>query len=189
MKCKLALACVVVATWPLTASAEEVCKTEQLKNPAPTLAEIYAKADAHAKAWKPDAVPARVGNTSLGPLQPNGTSEAWNLMFYAESSKSHVSITTFRGTYRCWADVGTAGRIPALKPDFYRDGAKLYAVARQNGEALLNQGYFVMLDTAAAPSNRHAMWYINYSNKDSKSGNVTVILDANTGAVEQVIKN
>jgi hypothetical protein len=45
-----------------------------------------------------------------------------------------------------------------------------------------------MIDTAAAPSNRHATWYINYD-KDNKDGGLSVILDANTGAVENVLKH
>jgi hypothetical protein len=99
-----------------------------------------------------------------------------------------MSVTTFRGMLTCWADNGPAGRIPDLKPDFFRDGAKLYALAKQHGEALISQGYVVMIDTAAAPSNRHATWYINYS-KDNKDGGLSVILDANTGAVENVLKH
>jgi len=171
-----------------TAHAEEACKTQQLKNPAPTLSEIYATASGYARAWKSDAVPARVGNTSLGPLQPNGSSTAWNLMFYSEAAKAHMAVTTFRGTLTCWADAGQAGRIPDLKPDFFRDGAKLYALARQHGEALVAQGYAVMIDTAAAPGSRHATWYINYS-KDNKNGGLSVIVDANTGTVEKVLKD
>lgn len=167
--------------------AEEACKTQQLKQ-SPTLSEIYAMASGYAKAWKADAVPARVGNTSLGPLQSNGSSVAWNLMFYSEAAKAHMSVTTFRGMLTCWADAGPAGRIPDLKPDFFRDGAKLYALAKQHGEALLSQGYIVMIDTAAAPSNRHATWYINYS-KDNRNGGLSVIIDANTGAVEKVLKD
>jgi hypothetical protein len=170
------------------AQAEEACKTQQLKNPAPTLSEIYAAASGYAKAWEADAVPTRVGNTSLGPLQPNGSSAAWNLMFYSEAAKAHMSVTTFRGTLTCWADAGQAGRIPDLKADFFRDGARLYAAAKQHGEALLAQGYVVMIDTAAAPGTRHATWYINYS-KDNKDGGLSVILDANTGAVENVLKH
>jgi hypothetical protein len=184
-----ALLCVVAASATSGAFAEEACKTQQLKNPAPTLSEIYATASGYAKAWKPDAVPVRVGNTSLGPLQPNGSSAAWNLMFYSDAAKAHMSVTTFRGTLTCWADPGQAGRIPDLKPDFLRDGAKLYALAKQHGEALLAQGYMVMIDTAAAPSNRHATWYINYSKDQGKDGGLSVIIDANTGAVENVLKH
>jgi hypothetical protein len=188
MKTRTMLVFAVAASIVSGVNAEEACKTQQLKNPAPTLGEIYSLASGYAKVWKPDAVPARVGNTSLGPLQPNGSSAGWNLMFYSESAKAHMSVTTFRGTLTCWADPGPAGRLPDLKPDFFRDGAKLYALAKQHGDALLTQGYVVMIDTAAAPSNRHATWYINY-NKDNKDGGLSVILDANTGAVENVLKH
>jgi hypothetical protein len=181
------LAAAVGAPSIVAAAPQEACKMEQLKSP-PTLAQIYQKAAAHAKAWKPDAVPARVGVTSLGPLRPDGTSEAWNLMFYSESAKSWMSVTTFRGMYTCYADAGTAGRIPALKPDFFRDGAKLYALAKEHGDALLAQGYQVSIDTAAAPSNNHAMWYINYQ-KENQNAKLSVILDANTGAVEKVLRD
>jgi hypothetical protein len=171
-----------------TASAEEPCKPVQLKNPALKLGEVYSIGSGHAKVWKTDAVPARVGNTSLGPLQPDGSSIAWNLMFYSESAKASMSVTTFRGMLSCYVQPGPAGRIPDLKPDFFRDGAKLYALGKQNGEALLAQGYFIMIDTAAAPETRHATWYINYSNKDNQNGKLSVIVDANTGAVEKVLK-
>jgi hypothetical protein len=181
------LAAVVGAPLGAAAAPQEACKMEQLKSP-PTLAEIYAKASAHAKAWKPDAVPARVGVTSLGPLRPDGRSEAWNLMFFSESAKSWMSVTTFRGMYTCYSDTGTAGRIPALKPDFFRDGAKLYALAKEHGDEFIAQGYQVSIDTAAAPSNNHAMWYINYQ-KDNRNAKLSVILDANTGVVEKIIRD
>jgi hypothetical protein len=171
-----------------TARGQEACKAVQLKSP-PTLSEMYAMAQKYAKAWKPDAVPARIGNTSLGPLQPNGSSAAWNVQFFSPSANASVAINTFRGTLTCWAQPGPAGRLPDLKPDFFRDGAKLYALAKQNGEAPLAQGYAVMIQTAAAPSDRHATWYITYSKEQAKDPGVTVIVDANTGTVEKVLKD
>lgn len=170
------------------ASAEEVCKTTQLKTPALTLSEMYLMADGHAKAWKSDAVLAQAGTTSEGPLQPNGGSVDWSLLFYSDSAKESVSITTSGGTYRCWADEGSAGRIPDLKPAFMRDGAKLYALAKENGEALLAQGYTVSIGIVAAPGTRHATWRINYATSDGVFADITVIVDANTGTVEKVLK-
>ncbi|HTD52182.1 MAG TPA: hypothetical protein VK780_04080 [Thermoanaerobaculia bacterium] len=170
------------------ALAQEACKSVQLKNP-PTLSEMYAMADKYAKTWKKDAVPARIGNTSLGPLQPNGSSAAWNLQFYSAAANASIAINTFRGTLTCWAQTGPAGRLPDLKPDFFRDGAKLYALGKQNGEAPLAQGYAVMIQTAAAPSDRHATWYITYSKEKAKDPGVTVIVDGNTGAMEKVLKD
>jgi hypothetical protein len=170
------------------AAAQEACKAETLKRPALTLSEVYAMAEARAKAWRPDVVPARIGNTSLGPLKPDGSSEAWNLWFYSAATNSAVTINTFRGTLTCYAQAGSAGRIPDLKPAFARDGAKLYALAQQHGGDLIARGYRVMVQTAAAPSDRHATWYLTYSRADNTDADLTVIVDANTGAVEKVLR-
>ncbi len=182
---------VVLATLALgrAAAGQEACKTVQLKNPAVKLSDMYAMADKYAKAWKPDAVPARITNTSLGPLQPDGSSTAWSLMFFSAQANASVAINTFRGSLTCWAQAGPAGRLPDLKPDFDRDGAALYALAKKHGEDLLQQGYTVSLGTAAAPSDRHATWYINYSKADGKDGGLSVIVNANTGAVEDILKH
>ena len=184
----LLLSLVVMLAAMFDAHAGQACKTTALKNPAPTLAEMYALAEGHAKAWKADAVPTQISNTSLGLLQPNGGAASWHLLFYSESAKAHIAIDTFRGSLNCFADPGSAGRIPDLKPDFARDGAKLYAIAKEQGAALLADGYGVMIGTAAAPSNRHATWNINYYKEGAKDGGILVLVDANTGALEKVIK-
>ena len=177
----------IIAVSP-EALAEPACKTTQLKNAAPTLAEMDALAEGHAKAWKADAVPAQISNTSLGLLQPNGSAASWHILFYSDSAKSNISIDTFRGSLTCSSNPGTAGRIPDLTPDFFRDGAKLYALAKQHGEALISAGYGVTIGTAAAPSNRHATWNINYTKEGARNGDITVLIDANTGALEKVLK-
>jgi hypothetical protein len=183
------LAAIAVIALARGARGEEACKTAKLQTPALTLSKAYAIAEKHARAWKKDAVPARIGNTSLGPLKADGSSIAWNLQFYSESANANVAINTFRGSLTCWAQPGTAGRIPDLKPDFFLDGAKLYAIAKQNGGEYIEKGYAVMIQTAAAPSDRHATWYINYSAEGGTDAPLTVILDANTGAVENVLKH
>ena len=184
----LALLLIAAVAGSHDALAEPACKTTQLKNAAPTLAEMYALAEGHAKAWKADAVPVQISNTSLGLLQPNGSAASWHLLFYSESAKSNVSIDTFRGSLTCSSNPGSAGRIPDLKPDFFRDGAKLYALAKQHGETLIGAGYGVMIGTAAAPGNRHATWNINYTKEGARNGDLTVLVNANTGAVEKVLK-
>ena len=45
-----------------------------------------------------------------------------------------------------------------------------------------------MLEVLGAPGNTQAMWYINTSNQNGKSGNITVIVDADTGTVRLVIQ-
>jgi hypothetical protein len=135
MNARALLLCLVAmfAAGSAAFAAAPVCKTTMLKNPALTLAEMYALADGHAKAWKSDAVPVEISTTSLGLLQPNGSSAAWHLLFYSEAAKSHVAIDTYRGMLNCFADPGSAGRIPALKPDFARDGGLLVLIDANTG--------------------------------------------------------
>lgn len=180
--CALAVACLVSP-----ADAQEACKMEQLKDPKLTLTDMFARAEAKAKAWKPDVVVAKLGNTNMGPLDEQGRSEAWNITFFSPSANANVNISTFRGMFTCYAMPGAAGRLPDLKPGFVVDGAKLYGLAKQHGGPLLAQGYTVSIQTAAAPNTRHATWYINFE-KDNKSGDTTIIVDANTGALEKVLK-
>jgi hypothetical protein len=168
--------------------AQEACPLENLKDAKLTLSEMYTKAEAKAKAWKADAAPARITNTIMGPLDEQGKSEAWNLIFFSPSAKANVNISTFRGMFTCYANAGSAGRMPDLKPNFMRDGAKLYALAKQHGATYINQGYMVTLGTAAAPSDRHATWNISFSKENSRDAPVMILIDANTGALERVIK-
>jgi hypothetical protein len=109
-------------------------------------------------------------------------------MFVSKQANAAVAINTFRGSLTCWAQPGPSGRVPDLKPDFYRDGAGLYALAKQHGESLIKEGYTVSVGTAAAPDDRHATWYIHYE-KDNKTADLTLIVDANTGKVEKVMKD
>ena len=185
---RAAAAVALAATLSLAAHAQEACKPLALKNPALKLDEAYRMAEERAKAWKADAAPARITNTILGPLKPDGTSEAWNIMFHSPSANASVAVNTFRGQLTCWAQAGSAGRMPDLKPGFVLDGAKLYAIAKQHGDKPIADGYFVMIGTAAAPSNRHATWNLNFSKSDGKSSPPTILVDANTGAVEKVLR-
>jgi len=180
--CAFALLCCLAPAL----NAQEACKME-MNVPPLTLSEVYAKASANASAWKADAIPARLTNTSMGPLDEKGRSAAWSLMFYSPSAEAQMSVSTFNGMYTCYEMPGPAGRIPDLKPDFFRDGAKLYALAKEKGGNLIAEGYSVSIDTSAAPQTRHATWYITFSKPEGANADLTIIVDANTGSVEKVL--
>lgn len=180
-----ALAIALLAAAP--AAAQEACKMTQVSKPL-SLADMYRMAAERAKAWKPDARLASMGTTTLGLLKPDGTAASWHVIFYSEAANSWVSIDTANGFFTCYANPGKAGRMPDLKPDFFRDGAALYAIAKQQGEALLAQGYGVMLGSAAAPGTNHATWNVNYHKEGARDGGLTLIIDANTGKLEKAIK-
>jgi len=170
------------------AAQEAACTTVPLKNPALTLTGIYGTAEKHARAWKADAVPAKIGNTTMGPLQPDGSSTAWALDFYSAQADSYVSIDTFGGTLNCSAYKGSAGRIPDLKAGFFRDGAALYSLAKKHGGDFIAQGYAVEIGIVAAPGNRHATWHVAYTDAQGSDGGLAILVDGNTGAVEKVLK-
>jgi hypothetical protein len=176
----------IVLTAASAQAQQEPCKME-MGVPALTLADMYAKAARIAGDWHADAVPTRVTNTNLGPLDEKGRSAAWNLNFYSASAGSLLTVSTFRGMFSCSAMQSDPGRIPALAPDFFRDGAKLYAIAKEKGGAWIAKGYAVSVGTAAAPETRHATWYINFDGPDNRRANLSIILDANTGALEKVV--
>jgi hypothetical protein len=186
MRCLIAAVLMLFAGSSL-AHAQEACSME-MNVPKLTLTDMWTKASAKAKAWKADAVPARITNTSMGPLDEAGKSEAWNLMFFSPSANASVTISTFRGMFTCYAQPGPAGRLPDLTPMFFHDGAKLYAIAKAQAGSYLAQGYMITLGTAAAPSDRHATWNIQLQ-KDNTNAPLLILVDANTGALEKVIKN
>jgi hypothetical protein len=181
----LAVASALLAVAPAT--AQEACKMTQVSKPL-SLADMYKMAAERATKWKPDAKLASMGTTTLGPLKPDGTAASWNVNFYSESANSWVSINTTNGMLTCYANPGKAGRMPDLKPDFFRDGAALYAIAKEQGDALLAQGYGVMLGTAAAPQTNRATWNINYHKEGARDGGLLVIVDANSGKFDKAIK-
>ena len=168
------------------ARAQELCPME-MDVPPMTLSDIYARSEEIARAWQADVVLANISNTSQGPLDEEGKSEAWSLMFYSDSAGAKASFTTFGGMFTCYANDGAAGRIPDLAPDFLRDGARLYAIAKEKGGEFIAEGYTVSIQTSAAPSTRHATWYISYMKPDRTNAGRTVIVNANTGEVEKVL--
>ena len=181
---------VMVGVLVSTASfAEEVCKPTPLSSPAVALDQFYKAAEAKAKAWKADAEPARLS----GPIDAQGRSTSWSMLFYSATADAHVAVDAAGGKMTCQARKGSAGRMPVLVPDFFRDGAKLYEIAREQGGDHIARGYGVWAQTAATPRDRHGTWNLSFSMQEAsggtKSGNVTVIVDANTGKLEKALRD
>lgn len=98
---------------------------------------------------------------------------------HTEDAKRYCS--TYRGE--------PVGHIPALRPDFARDGATLYALAEKHSQALLEKGDGVMSDLWADGETHHAMWQINYVKRDGSDSGMRLVVDANTGALEEIEKH
>lgn len=178
--------------WSTASFAEEACKPAPLPSPAVSLEQFYETAEAKAKAWKADAEPGRLGNSVLGPIDAQGRSTSWSMLFYSAAADAHVAINAVAGMMTCWDNEGSAGRMPALADTFFRDGAKLYEIASTEGGDFIARGYGVIVQTAAA-DDRHATWNLSFTLQEqsgqTRSGDVIIIVDANTGKLEKVLRN
>lgn len=180
-----AFAVVLLAAAP--AAAQEACKMTQVAKPL-SLADMYKMASERAKAWKPDARLASMSTTSLGHLKPDGTAAGWHVIFYSESANSWVSIDTANGFLTCYANAGKAGRMPDLKAEPFRDGAALYAIAKEHGGTFIAQGYSVTIGTAAAPQTNHGTWNINFEKEGGRNAELMLIVGLDSGKLEKTIR-
>lgn len=169
------------------AAAQEACKSTRLAKPA-ALADMYRMAAERAKAWKADARLVSMSTTALGHLKPDGTAAGWHTIFHSASANAWVSIDVANGTLTCYANPGRAGRMPDLKGEPFRDGAALYAVAREHGGDLIAQGYSVTIGTAAAPRTNHGTWNINFEKQDGRNANLMLMVGLDSGKLEKTIR-
>jgi hypothetical protein len=168
---------------------KEACQgTEPLK--APTLSQMYDFSERLAREWNADAVIVRLDNLAMSaPLQRDGRSTQWTASFHSAGAKKGLLIHTGDGQLHCTTYKGeAAGNVPALQPGFVRDGAALYALAEKNGHAYLGKGLGVGLNLWAT-GDRHATWQLQFVDRSGYPAGVRVIVDANTGVVEEVAKH
>ena len=165
----------------------EACKSEKVSPQAQVdFATAFTAAEKRAKAWQADVVVARLTHTSLGPIDAEGRSSNWHMVFYSPGTKQTDMITIANGTITCWWTPGPAGRLPALKPDFYRDVKKLLAeAAAQGGAELMAEGYTPTLELSAGTQG--PFWYVNYSHPQKRAA-LQVTFDANSGKFNKALK-
>lgn len=166
----------------------EACKPEKISPQKEVdFLTAFTAAEKRAKAWQADVVIARLTHTSLGPIDAEGRSSNWYMVFHSPGTKQSDMITIANGMITCWWQPGSAGRLPVLNPDFYRDVKKLLAeAAAQGGAALMAEGYVPSLELSAGSQGR-AFWYVNYSHPQKRAG-LQVTFDANSGKFNKAIK-
>ena len=166
----------------------EACKPEKISSqPKVDFETAFAAADKRARTWQSDVVISRLGHTSLGPIDADGRSANWHMVYYSPGKKQTDMITIANGTITCWAMPGPAGRLPELKPNFYRDVKKVLAEASaQGGAALMAEGYLPTVEMSAGSHGR-AFWYVNYTHPTKRAA-LQVTFDANTGAFNKAIR-
>jgi len=170
------------------AGGGEACKMEKISpQPNPDFLTAFNAAEKRAKAWKPDVVIARLTHTSLGPIDPEGRSTNWHMVWYSPGTNANDMITIANGSITCYAMPGPSGRLGDIKPEFYRDVRKLLAEANAHGgAALMAEGYAPRVELSAGAKGK-VLWYVNYEHP-TKRGSLQVTFDGNTGKFENAIK-
>ena len=165
----------------------EACKPEKISSqPKVDFETAFNAADKRARAWQSDVVIARLTHTSLGPIDAEGRSANWHMVYYSPGKRETDMITIANGMITCWGSPGPSGRLPELKPNFYRDVKKILAeAAAQGGAALMAEGYQPTVELSAGT--RGSFWYVNYYHPQ-KGAALQVTFDANTGAFNKAIK-
>jgi hypothetical protein len=184
----------LLAAWFVAMPAEAQVKDGEACKPGRVAPEkmvafdkAYPAAEQRAKAWAPDAQLARFTHTSLGPIDADARSANWYSTWYSKAADAWVSITIADGAATCWAMPGSAGRMPQLKPDWYKDAKRVLAIAAENGgAALMKDGYLPEMELSAG-SGGVAYWFVNYDHPTKRHG-LQVIVDANTGKFRSALK-
>jgi len=148
----------------------------------------YAAAEKRARAWQPDVVVVRLGNTILGPIDAEARSASWYMVWFSKTEKQTIAVSIANGMVACSADDDAGRAVPVLKPDFYRDVKQLLAAAADKGGAtLMAKGAQPMVQLSAGPNStgRKGIWFVNYSVKGGPS--LQVMFDGATGKFEQAI--
>lgn len=166
----------------------EACKAEKIaKSTMVDFQTAFAAAEKRAKNWQADAVVARLTHTTLGPIDAEGRSANWLMVFYSPKTQGSDMITIANGRITCWASSNPAGRLPALGPNFYRDVKTLLReAAAHGGAAYLSQGYTPTVELSAG-SKGVAYWYVNYTHPQKRAG-VQVMFDGNSGKFVSALK-
>lgn len=172
-------------------SSVEACKATQVSpQKMVDFGTAFAAADKRAHEWHPDVVVVRLGHTTLGPIDAEARSANWYMVWFSPASKERLAITIANGVMTCYQDSDRPGRLPALKPDFYRDVKQMLSTAAEKGgAALMQKGAQPMVELSAGPPSTggKGLWYINYRVDQGPSLQVT--FDGDTGKFLRAIGN
>lgn len=190
----VALACAALALGShglARAQSSEACKTEKVSaQKMVDFGTAFAAADKRAHAWQPDVVVVRLAQSTLGPIDAEARSANWYMVYFSPAAKKRIAITIANGVMTCYQDSDTPGRLPVLKPDFYRDVKQMLATSSEKGgAALMQKGAQPMVELSAGPASTgyKGIWFVNYRVEGGPS--LQVMFDGSTGKFDKAIGN
>jgi serine/threonine-protein kinase len=152
--------------------------------------EAFELALTEAEAWQADAVLVEMQASALGPVDSEGKSEGWSLMFYSPAANETNSMIFLNGTLNA-TPLPNQG-FPRAIPDFEAvnlDTKAIYdTAAAAGGSEQIANGANVTLALTTYPIDESVpTWYVTYS-ATAQTGGLIVIIDARSGEVLQTIE-
>lgn len=189
----VAIACITLAASVASAaqaqSVVDGCKPEQVRTQkAIDFGTAYAAAEMRARAWHPDVVVVRLGNTILGPIDADAQSSSWYMVWFSKSAQKTIAVSIANGMLTCSTDNDTGRAVPAMSGSVYLDVKRMLAVgAEKGGAALMAKGAVPMVQFSVGPNSRgrKGIWFLNYQVKQGPS--LQVMFDGVSGKFEQAI--
>ncbi len=133
--------------------------------------------------WRKDAGLTELSTTSEGPLDAEGRSAHWVAHFYSPSAKQVSLASLDDGRLTHSEHPSNELKIAPIEADTILDTKRLRAIAEEaGGSKCTSRGATV--SAGLVPNRGRALWYFNYSDKESSKNICTIVVNANGGKVE-----
>ena len=135
--------------------------------------------------WQKDAGLTELSTTSEGPLDADGRSAHWVAHYYSPSAKQVYLTSLDAGKLTHFAHPSNELKTLTVDADTILDTKRLRDIAEEaGGSKCTAKG--ATLSLGLVPNRGRALWYFNYSDKDTSKNIGTIVINANGGKVELV---
>ena len=135
--------------------------------------------------WQKDAGLTELSTTSEGPLDGDGRSAHWVAHYYSPSAKQVYLTSLDAGKVTHFAHPSNELKTVPLEADSILDTKRLRDIAEEAGGAKCT-AKGATLTLGLVPNRGRALWYFNYSDKETSKNIGTIVINANGGKVELV---
>jgi ankyrin repeat protein len=133
--------------------------------------------------WQKDAGLTELSTTSEGPLDAEGRSAHWVAHFYSPSGKQVSLASLDDGRLTHSEHPSNELRTMTIEADTILDTKRLREIAEEaGGSKCTSRGASV--SAGLVPNRGRALWYFNYSDKETSKNICTIVVSANGGKVE-----
>jgi len=133
--------------------------------------------------WQKDAGLTELSTTSEGPLDAEGRSAHWVAHYYSPSGKQVLLASLDNGKLTHSSHPSNELRTITVDADMILDTKRLREIAEEaGGSKCTARGASV--SAGLVPNRERALWYFNYSDKETSKNIGTIVVNANGGKVE-----